>query len=282
MERYIHEKYSLPRDILFPPAGLLRLLCLESMENTPGIPLRISSLALNIIQRILHAEPQRELREPIRSRKKEAWAESMDCWMLRQIYPYRGFRNRNKRILTWLKKSLLLYCTCQGHFKYSLATLGVVLYGIYKILTYVCIETLTTLSKKKNIATFFFFSKNEGVIFASQCFGGGVRTRDSSPPVYSLKTKLLQAVFRPSYAQSPTNDSIRLKVNHIGNILNYLKGNDGLGIYDKSLVDLGVVLGKQLLPFIDDRPSNFELINIDHYFMCRRETVVISLTVNLA
>ncbi|TEY64559.1 hypothetical protein BOTCAL_0146g00060 [Botryotinia calthae] len=63
----------LPRDILFPPAGL------ESMENTPGIPLRISFLALNIIQRIFHAEPQRELREPIRSREKEAWAESMDC-----------------------------------------------------------------------------------------------------------------------------------------------------------------------------------------------------------
>lgn len=136
--------------------------------------------------------------------------------------------------------------------------------------------------QKKEHRHILFFSKNEGVIFASQCFGGGVRTRDSSPPVYSLKTKLLQAVFRPSYAQSPTNDSIRLKVNHIGNILNYLKGNDGLGIYDKSLVDLGVVLGKQLLPFIDDRPSNFELINIDHYFMCRRETVVISLTVNLA
>ncbi|KAF5878870.1 uncharacterized protein Bfra_001041 [Botrytis fragariae] len=73
----------LPRDALFPPSWsptLARgLLCLESMENASRMPLRISFLAMNIIQRIFHAEPQRELREPIRSRNKEACAESMDC-----------------------------------------------------------------------------------------------------------------------------------------------------------------------------------------------------------
>ncbi|KAF7905854.1 hypothetical protein EAF00_000133 [Botryotinia globosa] len=64
-----------------------------------------------------------------------------------------------------------MHCTCQGHFNCSLSTLGVVLYGIYKILTYVCIETSNTLLQKKPSP--HSFSKDEGVIFASQCFGGG-------------------------------------------------------------------------------------------------------------
>ncbi|TGO84203.1 hypothetical protein BPOR_0535g00030 [Botrytis porri] len=75
-----------------------------------------------------------------------------------------------------------MYCTCQGHFNHTLASLGGVFYGI---------ETLNTLVKGKKELCHNSFSKNEGVNFASQYFEEEVRTRDSSPPVYSFENQIV-------------------------------------------------------------------------------------------
>lgn len=102
----------------------------------------------------------------------------------------------------------------------------------------------------RNFSRLFLFSK-KGWHF-SLCGTFEERTelprRLSSPSSthhtpYILESKLLQAVFRPRYAQSATIDPIRFEVNPFRIDLNYCKGNDGLGIYDKVWGDLGAGLG---------------------------------------